>query len=166
VATAEVISLAGATPVFVDIDPVSFNINPDCIADGVKEAEAKGLIPKALIPVDLFGLPADYDRLEPVARNHGLWILEDACQGFGGALHGKKAGSFGLVGATSFFRPSLSVAGVTAERFSPMTMNCGTDGVGSRAWSGADKYSNVRIGVNGRLDAMQAAVLLEKLTIF
>jgi len=167
VATAEVISLAGATPVFVDIDPVSFNINPDCIADGVKEAEAKGLIPKALIPVDLFGLPADYDRLEPVARNHGLWILEDACQGFGGALHGKKAGSFGLVGATSFFPAKpLGCWGdggaifTDDDELAELMVSVRVHG------GGADKYSNVRIGVNGRLDAMQAAVLLEKLTIF
>ncbi|MWV54820.1 DegT/DnrJ/EryC1/StrS family aminotransferase [Chlorobium phaeovibrioides] len=167
VATAEVVSLTGATPVFVDIDPVSFNIDPDGIADAVKEAEAKGLRPKALIPVDLFGLPADYDRLESVARNHGLWILEDACQGFGGALNGRKAGSFGLVGATSFFPAKpLGCWGdggaifTDDDELAELMISVRVHG------GGADKYSNVRIGINGRLDAMQAAVLLEKLTIF
>ena len=134
VATAEVINLAGATPIFVDVLPDTFNINPELIGEAVAEAKQKGLQPKAIIPVDLFGLLADYERLNAVANEHHLWILEDACQSFGGSFNGGKAGSFGLVGATSFF-PAKPLGGD-------------------------------RIGINGRLDSLHAAVLLEKLPLF
>ncbi len=167
VATAEVISLTGATPVFVDVLPGTFNIDPDGLAPAVEEARKKGLNPKALIPVDLFGLPAEYDRLETVASEQGLWILEDAAQGFGGTVGGKKAGSFGLVGATSFFPAKpLGCYGDGGAIFTDddelleLLVSVRVHG------GGADKYNNERIGLNGRFDALQAAVINEKLTIF
>jgi dTDP-4-amino-4,6-dideoxygalactose transaminase len=169
VATAEVISLAGATPVFVDVLPGTFNIDPDLVGPAVEEARRKGLNPKAIIPVDLFGLPADYDRLESVAASHGLWMLEDAAQGFGGTFRGKRTGSFGLVGATSFFPAKpLGCYGDGGAVFTDddeldrLLRSVRVHGQGD----GDDKYQNVRIGINGRLDTIQAAVLIEKLAIF
>jgi len=167
IATAEVISLAGATPVFADIAPGTFNIDPDSIADAVALARERGLNPKALIPVDLFGLPADYDRLEAVAADHGLWILEDAAQSFGATYRNRRAGSFGLAAATSFFPAKpLGCYGdggaifTDDEELDVLLRSVRVHG------SGVDKYSNDRIGINGRLDSIQAAVLLEKLVIF
>ncbi|NHQ58992.1 DegT/DnrJ/EryC1/StrS family aminotransferase [Chlorobium sp. BLA1] len=166
-ATAEVISLVGATPVFVDVCPDTFNINPELVCRGVEEALAKGLKPKALIPIDLFGLPAYYERIEAVAASFNLWILEDAAQGFGGSFRGRKAGSFGLVGATSFFPAKpLGCYGDGGAIFTDddeldlLLRSVRIHG------SGVDKYNNERIGINGRLDSFQAAVLLEKLAIF
>ena len=103
IATAEVIALLGATPVFVDIYPETFNMNPAGIDDAVTLAHKKGLTPKAIIPVDLFGLPARYRPIEEEAKKHNLFVVEDAAQGFGGAIRGRKAGSFGHAAATSFF---------------------------------------------------------------
>lgn len=167
VATAEVINLVGATPIFVDVLPDTFNINPELIGEAVAEAKQKGLQPKAIIPVDLFGLLADYERLTAVANEHNLWILEDACQSFGGSFKGGKAGSFGLVGATSFFpaKPlgGYGDGGAIFTDDSELDMLLRSVRVHG---SGADKYCNDRIGINGRLDSLQAAVLLEKLTIF
>jgi len=167
VATAEVISLVGATPVFVDVLPDTFNINPDLVGQAVEKALKQGLKPKALIPVDLFGLPADYDRLTAVAQANHLWMLEDAAQGFGGSFGGKRAGSFGLVGATSFF-PAKPL-GAYGDGGAIFTDDDELDALLRSIrvhGSGVDKYSNDRIGINGRLDSFQAAVLLEKLTIF
>ncbi len=166
-ATAEVISLAGATPVFVDVSPDTFNMDPDLVGYAVDDAVQRGLKPKALIPVDLFGLPADYDRLQAVADAYRLWILEDAAQSFGGSFNGRRAGSFGLVGATSFFPAKpLGCYGdggaifTDDDELDTLLRSIRVHG------SGVDKYSNDRIGINGRLDSIQAAVLLEKLTIF
>ncbi len=167
VATAEVISLAGATPVFVDVAPGTFNMDPDLVGFAVDDAVQRGLKPKALIPVDLFGLPADYDHLRAVADAYRLWILEDAAQSFGGSFNGRRAGSFGLVGATSFFPAKpLGCYGdggavfTDDDELDTLLRSIRVHG------SGVDKYSNERIGINGRLDSIQAAVLLEKLTIF
>ncbi len=169
VATAEVISLVGATPVFVDVLPGTFNINPGLVAQAAAEARSKGLVPKGIIPVDLFGLPADYPELERLAAGLGLWILEDAAQGFGGAIDGRRAGSFGRVGATSFFPAKpLGCYGDGGAVFTDddeldrLLRSVRVHGQGD----GDDKYQNVRIGINGRLDSIQAAVVLEKLTIF
>jgi dTDP-4-amino-4,6-dideoxygalactose transaminase len=167
VATAEVISLVGATPVFVDVSPDTFNINPDLVGHAVDQAVQQGLKPKAIIPVDLFGLPAEYDRLDAVADDYRLWMLEDAAQSFGGSFGGRKAGSFGLVGATSFF-PAKPLGGygdggaifTDDDELDALLRSIRVHG------SGVDKYSNDRIGINGRLDSIQAAVLLEKLTLF
>ena len=167
IATAEVIKLIGAMPIFVDIDPETFNMNLDLIPDAVNEAKKKGLNPKAIIPVDLFGLPAQYDVIEKFARENDLFLLEDAAQGFGGEIGGRKAGSFGDVAATSFF-PAKPLGcygdggaiftndGDLAEVMKSIRIHGG----------GSDKYDNVRVGINGRLDTIQAAVLLEKLAIF
>jgi len=167
VATAEVISLVGATPVFVDVCPDTLNINPELIGRAIEEAVAQGLKPKAIIPVDLFGQPADYPRIEAVANAYRLWILEDAAQSFGGSYNGRKAGSFGLAGATSFF-PAKPL-GCYGDGGAIFTDDEELDSVLRSIrvhGSGVDKYSNDRIGINGRLDSIQAAVLLEKLTIF
>jgi UDP-2-acetamido-2-deoxy-ribo-hexuluronate aminotransferase len=167
VATAEVISLTGATPVFVDVCPDTFNINSELIGRAVEESVSQGLKPKAIIPVDLFGLPADYKRIKAVADAYRLWILEDAAQSFGGSFNGGRAGSFGLAGATSFFPAKpLGCYGdggaifTDDEELDRVLRSIRVHG------SGVDKYSNDRIGINGRLDSIQAAVLLEKLTIF
>ena len=167
IATAEVIKLIGATPIFVDIDPETFNMNPDFIPDAVNEAKKKGLNPNAIIPVDLFGLPAQYDVIEKFARENDLFLLEDAAQGFGGEIGGRKAGSFGDVAATSFFPAKpLGCYGDGGAIFT------NDDDLAAAMKSirihggGSDKYDNVCVGINGRLDTLQAAVLLEKLAIF
>ncbi len=167
VATAEVISLVGATPFFVDVCPDTFNINPELLGHAVDEAVQRGLKPKALIPVDLFGLPADYDSLDTLATAYKLWILEDAAQSFGGSFGGRRAGSFGLAGATSFF-PAKPL-GCYGDGGAIFTDDDELDSLLRSIrvhGSGVDKYSNDRIGINGRIDSLQAAVLLEKLTIF
>jgi len=167
IATAEVIKLLGATPVFVDIYPKTFNINPELIPDVVEFAKQKGLTPKAIIPVDLFGLPARYRMIEKIAQTQGLFVLEDGAQGFGGKIRGRKACSFGNVAITSFFPAKpLGCYGDggaiftndtdLAEKMKSIRVHGG----------GSDKYDNVRIGINGRLDTLQAAILLEKLAIF
>jgi len=167
IATAEVISLLGAEPIFVDIYESTYNINPDNIANAIIESKRRGLNPKALIPVDLFGLPARYRKIKELANNYNLMIIEDAAQGFGGRIRGQKAGSFGDVAATSFFPAKpLGCYGdggaiFTNDQELAMKMSSiRTHG------SGTDKYENIRIGINGRLDTIQAAILLEKLSIF
>lgn len=167
IATAEVIRLVGATPVFVDIDRDTFNMNSKLIPEAVQLAVEKGLNPKVIIPVDLFGLPADYEQIEKVAKQYDLFILEDAAQGLGGEIHEKKAGSFGDVAATSFFPAKpLGCYGDGGAIFTDddslveKMISIRVHG------SGSDKYDNVRLGINGRLDTLQAAILLEKLAIF
>jgi dTDP-4-amino-4,6-dideoxygalactose transaminase len=167
-ATPETIALLGATPVFVDVDPVTFNIDPSDVRNGLAAARAAGLTPRALIAVDLFGLPADYASLEQIAVEEGLWILSDAAQSFG-ARHGSRcAGAFGLISATSFFPAKpLGCYGDGGAIFTDDL--CLADAMRSIRTHGntpQDKYEIVRIGVNGRLDTIQAAILLEKLRIF
>ena len=167
IATAEVIYLLGATPVFVDIYESTFNIDPAKIEQGINYAREKGLTPKGIIPVDLFGLPARYRLLEELAKKNNLFVLEDAAQGFGGNIRGRKAGSFGDVASTSFF-PAKPFGGYGDGG----AIFTGDDDLASRMksirihGSGADKYNNIRVGINGRLDTLQAAILLEKLSIF
>jgi len=167
IATAEVISLLGAEPVFVDIYPDTFNINPSEIENAIDYAKRKGLNPRAIIPVDLFGLPARYRLIQKVAKEYDLFILEDAAQGFGGSIRQKNAGSFGNVAATSFFPAKpLGCYGdggaifTDDEDLALIMKSIRIHG------SGSDKYENIRIGLNGRLDTFQAAILLEKLNIF
>ena len=127
----------------------------------------QGLKPKAVIPVDLFGLPADYDAILLVARAHGLFVLDDAAQGFGGSYKGRKIGTFGDATATSFF-PAKPL-GCYGDGGAILTDDDEMVAVikSLRAHGeGADRYDNIRIGMNGRLDTVQAAVLLEKLKIF
>ncbi|WP_373501334.1 DegT/DnrJ/EryC1/StrS family aminotransferase [Desulfococcus sp.] len=169
VATAEAIRLLGATPVFVDIDPVTFNIDPKRLREALlAHAQTEtGLAARGILPVDLFGLPADYDAIRAVAREHGLFVLEDAAQSFGAEYRGRKAGALGDAAATSFFPAKpLGAYGDGGMCFTD------DDALAAALRSvrihgmGADKYDNVRIGINGRMDTIQAAVLLAKLDIF
>ena len=209
-ATAEVISLIGATPAFVDIDPLTFNIDPKRLEQAIvgmkenrsrrplprtvrtvspgeaaiqaafsdrrmidrrtqdrRETAGRTLCPRAVIPVDLFGLTADYDAIEAVAARHGLAIIEDAAQSFGGDYKGKKAGAFGEIACTSFFPAKpLGCFGdggmcfTNDDRLDEILRSIRVHG------QGEDKYENVRIGINGRLDTLHAAILLAKFSIF
>ena len=167
VATAEVVALVGATPVFVDVLAETFNMDPVSLEAAIGEARRLGLTPRAVIPVDLFGQPADYPRLLPVATAHGLKVLADAAQGFGAQLHGKTTGAFGDATGTSFFPAKpLGCYGDGGAVFT--NDDALLDVLHSLRvhGQGKDKYDNVRIGINGRLDTLQAAVLLQKMDIY
>jgi dTDP-4-amino-4,6-dideoxygalactose transaminase len=166
-ATAEVAVLVGATPVFVDVDADTFNMNPDAIAGAIKTAKAAGLTPKAIIPVDLFGLPADHAAIRAIAEAEGLFVIDDAAQGFGGSINGKRLGTFAHATSTSFFPAKpLGCYGdggavmTDDDELAELMRSIRVHGQGS------DRYDNVRIGLASRLDTIQAAVLLEKLKIF
>lgn len=166
VASAEVVVLAGATPVFVDVDRASFNVTPESLELGVRAAREAGLTPKVAMPVDLFGQPADFARLEAVCRKHNLKILSDAAQSYGGAQGNRRVGSLAPVTSTSFF-PSKPL-GTYGDGGAIFTDDSEIDALLRSIrmhGQGIDKYHNVRIGLNSRLDTMQAAVLLEKLAI-
>ena len=167
-ATAEVISVCKATPIFVDIDPHTFNIDPQKLEATIKAVIDEGkLNPKAIITVDLFGLSAQYDEINRIATNYNLLVLEDGAQGFGGSINDKKNCSFGHVATTSFF-PSkpLGCYGdggaifTYDNNFAEIIRSLSVHG------KGKSKYDNVRIGINSRLDTIQAAILLPKLRIF
>jgi len=167
-ATAEAISLVGARPVFVDVDPRTFNIDPAKLAESIRETEGEGKFePKAVIAVDLFGLPADYEALEPICQQHGLKLIEDSAQGLGGEIKGRMAGSFGDIATTSFF-PAKPLGGYGDG--GAIFTNCSELAARIRSLrvhgKGSDKYNNVRIGMNSRLDTIQAAILLAKLDVF
>lgn len=182
IATAEVIALLGATPVFVDVDPQTFNMDPSALEKALKALETgntslyplpanatrEGLRPKGIIPVDLFGLAADYDALNRVAKDHGLFVLEDAAQSFGGVYrNGKKTCALAEVAATSFFPAKpLGCYGDGGAVFTDDDELAKTIRSIRVHGKGTHKYDNVRIGLNGRLDTIQAAILLEKLEIF
>lgn len=166
-ATAEVVAWLGASPVFVDILPDTFNMDPKSLAQAILTAKEKGLRPVGVMPVDLFGLPADYDAIEPICSENGLWLLCDAAQGFGGTYKGRKIGTIGLATATSFFPAKpLGVYGdggaITTEDDELLDILKSLRVHGQ----GADKYDNVRIGMTGRMDTIQCAILIEKLKIF
>ncbi|AMN43423.1 DegT/DnrJ/EryC1/StrS family aminotransferase [Rhodoplanes sp. Z2-YC6860] len=166
-ATAEVVVLLGATPVFADVDEETFNLNAASVKRAVATARRMGLSPKALIPVDLFGLPADYDALLPVAKEEKLFVLDDAAQGFGATYKGRKLGTIAPATATSFF-PAKPL-GCYGDGGAVLTDDAGLVEVLKSLrvhGQGADKYDNVRIGMTSRLDTIQAAVLIEKLKIF
>ncbi len=166
-ATAEVVALAGATPVFADVLPDTFNLDPDGIAPAVEAARRQGLRPVAVIPVDLFGQPADHDAIAAIAARHGLWILADAAQSCGARLGARRVGQFGTATAVSFF-PAKPL-GCYGDGGAVLTDD---DELAETVRSlrfhgrGSHKYENVRVGLNSRLDTLQAAVLLEKLAIF
>lgn len=176
IATAEVICLLGATPIFVDIDPDTYNIDPQKLQTAIEETKrgtvrgagiAKNLTPKGIIPVDLFGLSADYDKINQIAKQHGLFVLEDAAQSLGGSYKGKRTGNLADIAATSFF-PAKPLGGY-GDGGAIFTSNEGmADCLRSlrEHGKGAHKYDNVQIGINGRLDTLQAAILLSKLEIF
>ncbi len=166
-ATAEVIVWMGATPVFADVDAATFNLDPASIAAAVRTARGLGLRPAALIAVDLFGQPADYDALEALCTREGLWLLSDAAQSFGATYRGRKVGTIGYATSTSFFPAKpLGCYGDGGAVFTDddslpeVLRSLRVHG------QGEDKYDNVRIGLNARLDTIQAAVLIEKLKIF
>ncbi len=167
IATAEVVALLGAEPVFVDVNPTTYNIDPNLIEDAISSSYNKGLIPKAIISVDLFGIPARYRMIEKVAKKHNLFLIEDAAQSFGGSIRNKTAGSFGDVGSTSFFPAKpLGCYGDGGAIFTNDESLANSMKSIRIHGSGSDKYDNVKIGLNGRLDTIQAAILLEKLKIF
>jgi dTDP-4-amino-4,6-dideoxygalactose transaminase len=171
IATAEVIGLLGATPVFVDIDHRTFNINPKFLAAAFdslwNNPKTCHLKPKGVIPVDLFGQPSDYDEINALAKKHGLFVLEDAAQAFGATYKTRRAGSLAKVAATSFF-PAKPLGGygdggaifTNDDDLAAILKSIRVHG------QGAKKYENVRLGLNGRLDTLQAAILLTKLEIF
>ncbi len=166
-ATAEVAVLVGATPVFVDVDPTTFNIDAKGIAGAVETAKAAGLTPKAVIPVDLFGLAADHGAVAVAAKDHGLMVLDDAAQGFGASFNNRRLGTFGHATATSFF-PAKPL-GCYGDGGAVMTDDDNLAGLMRSIrvhGQGSDRYDNVRIGLASRLDTIQAAVLSEKLKIF
>ena len=164
----EVVPLVGATPVFVDIDENTYNISPESLETAIEYViQNTDLKPRIIVAVDLFGQPADFDKIRQIADKYHLLILEDAAQGFGGKIGEKKACSFGDIATTSFFPAK--------------PLGCYGDGgavfTDNDEWTellrsycvhgkGKDKYDNVRIGMNSRLDTLQAAILLEKLQFF
>ena len=166
-ATAEVAALVGATPVFLDVDATTFNIDVKGIAGAVETARQAGLNPKAIIPVDLFGLPANHAAIRSAAAADNLLVLDDAAQSFGATCDNRRLGTFGLCTATSFF-PAKPL-GCYGDGGAVMTDD---DGLADAMRSlrvhgqGSDKYDNVRIGLASRLDTIQAAILIEKLKIF
>jgi dTDP-4-amino-4,6-dideoxygalactose transaminase len=181
IATAEVICLLGATPIFVDVDPRSFNIDPDQLEVAIQALKtrnfksyplpASGLIqsttPRGIIGVDLFGLPADYEKINEIAENHNLFVIEDAAQSFGAEYFGKRACSLAEVGCTSFFPAKpLGCYGDGGMCFTNNQELAETIGSLRIHGKGQDKYDNVRIGINGRLDTLQAAILLAKFEVF
>lgn len=168
-ASAGSISIVGATPVLVDIELQSFNMSPDALERQIQNVIDEGkLTPKAIVPVDLFGLPADYTRILPIAEKYGLKVLEDAAQGFGGMINGKRAGSFGDVGATSFFPAKpLGCYGDGGAIFTDdPEMDRRLRSLRANGRSPEDKYDNREVGFNSRLDTIQAAILLPKLRAF
>lgn len=167
-ASAEVVALEGATPIFVDVDDATFNIDVVSLEKAISQTLADGkLTPKVIVAVDLFGLPANYPAVKAIAQQYGLLILEDGAQGFGGSINGKRSCSFGDISTTSFFPAK--------------PLGCYGDGgavfTDNDEWAqlmnsyrvhgkGTDKYDNVRIGMNSRLDTLQAAILQVKLRAF
>ena len=164
----EIVSHCGATPVFVDVDKDTFNIDCSSLEEAIKKVTAEGkLTPKAVVAVDLFGLPADFIKLRPIADKYGLLILEDGAQGFGGEINGKKACSFGDIATTSFFPAKpLGCYGdggalfTDDDELAALMESIRVHGKGTM------KYDNVRIGLNSRLDTIQAAILSVKLKAF
>ena len=167
IATSEVIRLLGATPIFIDIYRKTYNMNPELVKNGVKLATENNLNPKALIAVDLFGLPARYRLIKKECEEYNLTLIEDAAQGFGGKIGEEPACSFGDISSTSFFPAKpLGCYGdggaifTNDDDLAEIMKSIRVHG------SGKNKYDNIRTGINGRLDTFQAAILLEKLDIF
>jgi dTDP-4-amino-4,6-dideoxygalactose transaminase len=167
-ASAEVVALAGATPVFVDVLADTFNMDPASLEAALALVRRDGkLAPKVVMPVDLFGQPADYDALAPIAAREGVKLFCDTAQGFGGLLNGKRAGAIGDAAATSFFPAKpLGCYGdggacfTNDDALKDLLLSLRMHG------QGADRYEHVHVGLNSRLDTIQAAILVEKLKIF
>lgn len=166
-ATAEVVSWVGATPLFIDSLQDTYNMDPKSLEEGIQQAKKLGLKPVGIITVDLFGQPADYDVIQLIADKHNLWVMADGAQSFGASYKGRKVGNIGDMATTSFFPAKpLGCYGdggaifTNDDELAAVIKSLRVHGQGS------DKYDNVRIGMNGRLDTLQAAILIEKLKIF
>lgn len=166
--TAETVSLRGATPIFVDIVPDTYNISCASLREAIQSVKGKGqLNPKAIIAVDLFGLPADFTELCGIADEYGLKLIEDGAQGFGGSINGQKACSFGDIATTSFFPAKpLGCYGDGGAVFTDNDVLCSLIQSYRVHGKGEDKYDNLRVGLNSRLDTLQAAILMPKLKAF
>ena len=166
-ATGEAVALIGATPVFVDVDAATFNMDLNSLKRGIATAIKLGLKPRAVIPVDLFGQSADHDGIGAIAAAEGMFVLDDAAQAFGASYKGRRLGTFGLVTATSFFPAKpLGCFGDGGAIFTDDAELAETLRSIRMHGQGSDRYDNVRLGLTGRLDTMQAAILIEKLKIF
>ena len=166
-ATGEAVALTGAVPVFVDVDEATFNIDAASLERGIATARRLGLKPRGVIPVDLFGQSADHDAVIAVAEAEGLFVLDDAAQAFGASYKGRRLGGMGLITATSFFPAKpLGCYGDGGAIFTDDGAFAETLRSVRVHGQGSDKYDNVRLGLTGRLDTIQAAVLIEKLKIF
>ena len=166
-ATAEVVAWVGATPIFVDVLPDTFNVDPNQIGLAVAKAKQFGLRPVGLITVDLFGQAAEYDAIEANCTAHGLWILADAAQSFGATYQDRNVGTIGAATATSFYPAKpLGCYGDGGAIFTGDAELAAIIRSLRVHGEGGDKYDNVRIGINGRMDTIQAAILIEKLKIF
>lgn len=166
-ATAEVVAWLGATPVFADIDEATYNIDPTGLDLALAKAHEMKLRPVAVIAVDLFGQPADYDRIEAFCEAHKLTLIADSAQGYGAMYKGRRTGSIGTFATTSFFPAKpLGAYGDGGAIFTNHDEYHATIHSLHVHGRGTDKYDNVRIGVNSRLDTIQAAVLLEKLNVY
>lgn len=175
IATAEVVQLLGATPIFVDIDESSFNMNPALLNEAIKALNKgdflndhrKALKPKGIIAVDLFGLPSDYEAINKIAVENDIFVIEDAAQSFGAEYKGKKACSLTEIGCTSFFPAKpLGCYGDGGMCFTDNPELADVLRSVRVHGKGTDKYDNIRVGINGRLDTIQAAILLCKFEIF
>jgi dTDP-4-amino-4,6-dideoxygalactose transaminase len=166
-ATGEVVVLTGATPIFVDVDETTFNIDIGSLKRGIMTARNLGLKPRVVIPVDLFGQSVDHDAIAAVAEAEGLFVLDDAAQGFGASYKGRKIGTLGDATATSFFPAKpLGCFGDGGAIFTDDSELAATLKSIRAHGQGSDRYDNIRIGLTARLDTMQAAILIEKLKIF
>lgn len=168
-ASAEVVAFEGATPVFVDVDERTFNVDPVKLEEAIEQVKKEGkLNPRAVIAVDLFGQPADYTKIEEICKKHGLLLLEDGAQGFGGKIGDRTACSFGDAAVTSFFpaKPLGCYGDGGAVFTNDDEMADYMRSIRVHGKSPADKYDNLRIGLNSRLDTIQAAVLKVKLQAF
>lgn len=165
--TAEVVPPTGATPVLVDVCEDSYNLDPTSLLRSIAYAREQGLKPAGVIPVDLFGLPAEYDSIEQIAADNGLWIISDSAQGFGATYRGRTTGSIGTIATTSFFPAKpLGCYGDGGAIFTADPELRALIESYRVHGKGTHKYDNERIGLNSRLDTLQAAILLEKLAIY
>jgi dTDP-4-amino-4,6-dideoxygalactose transaminase len=167
-ATAEVVAWLGAEPVFADVDATTFNLDVASAERAVATARDRGLTPRAIIAVDLYGQPADHAEIGELADAAGLWVLDDAAQAFGASYRGRRLGTLGRMTATSFFpaKPLGCYGDGGALLFDDDALVEPLTSLRVHGQSGDDKYDNVRIGMNGRMDAIQCAVIRQKLTIF
>tara|TARA_R110002051_G_scaffold318644_1_gene401260 strand:- start:14375 stop:15505 length:1131 start_codon:yes stop_codon:yes gene_type:complete len=166
-ATAEVVPLVGATPVFVDVDERTFNMDSDSLKRAIAHAKDEGLRPYCVVPVDLFGLPADYDTLNAIAHENAMKVIGDSAQGFAATYKGRRTGSLCDITTTSFFPAKpLGCYGDGGAVFTDDDEIAALVDSFRVHGKGADKYSNDRVGLNSRLDTLQAAILLEKIAIY